>query len=126
VLATGGAPIVVDGKPGLIEFRHLYFSPDGGDNWHDADNGELPNLPHQAVVTAPGDWPWMCVAHDAGVMMRRFGPQSTGWLNVTGNLPNVRVTDLVYHWKAGYLYAATYGRGIWRVPINALVQFAGK
>jgi hypothetical protein len=38
---------------------------------------------------------------------------SNAWFNISGNLPNVVVTDLVYHRKSRSLVAATYGRGIW-------------
>jgi hypothetical protein len=34
------------------------------------------------------------------------------------NLPDVMVVDLVYHTGKKTLYAATYGRSIWRLPLS--------
>jgi hypothetical protein len=44
--------------------------------------------------------------------------ESFQWTNISGNLPNVIVSDLVYHHREGYLYASTYGRGIWRLKLE--------
>jgi hypothetical protein len=41
------------------------------------------------------------------------------WTAVPANLPNVIVADLVYHHNDRILTAATYGRGIWRLPLPA-------
>jgi hypothetical protein len=40
------------------------------------------------------------------------------WHNLTGNLPNVSIIDIVYHDGDNTLSAATYGRGIWRIKIR--------
>jgi len=40
------------------------------------------------------------------------------WMNLTKNLPNATVIDLVYHLKTKSLYAATYGRSIWRLRVR--------
>jgi hypothetical protein len=42
------------------------------------------------------------------------------WVHINGNLPNVVVSDLVYHHRDRTLTAATYGRGIWRIQIGDL------
>jgi photosystem II stability/assembly factor-like uncharacterized protein len=125
-LARGGFPVFVNGKSFLREFFHLYCSTDGGDNWGDLDGGGLPNLPHQAVVLTGGlQDGWVLVGSDGGVMARRLaeGPVEGRWWNVTGNLPNVRITDLVYHERDRLLVAATYGRGLWRIPLASIERF---
>ncbi|HEV2729460.1 MAG TPA: hypothetical protein VGV15_05465, partial [Terriglobales bacterium] len=43
------------------------------------------------------------------------------WLNISGNLPSVVVSDLVYHHKDRTLNAATYGRGVWHMRPGNLV-----
>jgi hypothetical protein len=51
--------------------------------------------------------------------------ESFQWANITGNLPNVIVSDLVYHQDEACLYASTYGRGIWRLKLeNSSLQQA--
>jgi len=40
------------------------------------------------------------------------------WGLRTGNLPHVLVTDVVYHELTDSLFAATYGRGIWKWELN--------
>ncbi len=120
-LAHGGAPIQVGDRFGLIEFRHLYASNDGGDTWHDPDVGGLPNLPHQAVVITATDPPIVVVGHDGGVMAQPLYPgDDRRWHDVSQNLPHARVTDLVCHDIDGLIVAATYGRGLWKIPIASV------
>jgi hypothetical protein len=99
-----------------VEYHHVIASADSGNTWQDADlQGLLPNLPHNAVaVTSSGD---VFVAHDGGVAM---AGNSGAWIDITGNLPNIRITDLVYQEHDRLLVVSTYGRGIWKLPMNAL------
>jgi hypothetical protein len=39
------------------------------------------------------------------------------WKNLTRNLPNVPMVDLVYHERDRTLTAASYGRSLWRLKI---------
>jgi hypothetical protein len=39
------------------------------------------------------------------------------WSNLTRELPAVAVVDLVYHRNTKTLYAATYGRSIWKLEL---------
>ena len=95
---------------------HVYASTDGGVTWKDIDQGKLPNVPHHAAVIPPDDPGRMYVANDAGVWFTTDG--GITWTNLTGNLPNAMVVDLVYHLQERSLYAATYGRSIWRIKVN--------
>jgi hypothetical protein len=79
------------------------------------DNGTLPDVPHHAVVIRPDAPNIVYVANDVGVFVtRNFGKT---WMNMTANLPNVMVVDLVLHEKDATLSAATYGRGLWQTSI---------
>ena len=40
------------------------------------------------------------------------------WVTISGNLPHVIVSDLVYHHQDRILTASTYGRGIWRLKLD--------
>jgi photosystem II stability/assembly factor-like uncharacterized protein len=95
---------------------HVFRSRDGGDTWEDIDNGQLPRVPHHVVVVVPRNGrEELYVGNDAGV----FSSPDDGhtWINVTRNLPNVMVVDLVHHLAEDTLIAATYGRSLWRLKL---------
>ena len=95
---------------------HLFRSQDGGKSWEDIDNGQLPDVPHHAVVIRPDDPEKVYVANDAGVFFSRDSGRT--WLNMSANLPNVTIVDLVFHAKDATLTAATYGRSLWRTRVE--------
>ncbi len=94
---------------------HVFCSTDGGKTWKDVDKGQLPDVPHHAVVIRPDDPKTVYVGNDAGV----FVSQDSGitWMNMTGNLPNAMVIDLVLQQTDATLSAASYGRSLWRTRI---------
>jgi photosystem II stability/assembly factor-like uncharacterized protein len=95
---------------------HVFRSRDGGTTWEDVDRGQLPDVPHHAALIRPDEPGKVYVGNDAGVFI--LDVQSGGWANLTKNLPNAMVIDLVYHLKDGTLSAATYGRSIWRIRLK--------
>ncbi len=94
---------------------HVFCSRDGGRTWEDADKGQLPDVPHHVVVIRPDEPKTIYVGNDAGVFVSRDSGNT--WMNMTGNLPNVMVVDLVMQEKEKTLSAATYGRSLWRTRI---------
>jgi len=94
---------------------HVFRSQDGGITWADVDKGQLPDVPHHAVLIAPNDPNTVYVCNDVGVFVSKDA--ATTWSNMTLNLPNAMVIDLVYQATDGMLYAATYGRSIWRIAV---------
>jgi photosystem II stability/assembly factor-like uncharacterized protein len=98
-----------------VGHSHVFRSEDGGKTWEDADNGQLPDVPHHAVVIRPDAPETVYVGNDAGVFVTPdFGRT---WMNMTANLPNAMVVDLVLQERDETLSAATYGRSLWRTPI---------
>ncbi|HEY2016084.1 MAG TPA: hypothetical protein VGH38_21425 [Bryobacteraceae bacterium] len=95
---------------------HIFVSPDGCTSWTDIDQGKLPDVPHHAIVIPPDDPGSIYVGNDAGVYMSPDGGAT--WVNISRNLPTTMVVDLVYHHGQGALYAATYGRSIWRIKLK--------
>jgi photosystem II stability/assembly factor-like uncharacterized protein len=95
--------------------RHLFRSSDGGTTWTDSDLGQLPDVPHHAVVFQADAPDRIYVANDVGVFASVGG---AAWRNLTRNLPYVPVVDLVYHRGEGTLVGATYGRSIWRLKVR--------
>src|SRR5437016_4601286 len=94
---------------------HVFRSRDAGKTWEDIDNGQLPDVPHHAVVIRPDAPKTVYVANDAGVFVSHDSGNT--WMNMTRNLPNVMVVDLVLQEKDRTLSAATYGRSLWRTRI---------
>jgi photosystem II stability/assembly factor-like uncharacterized protein len=95
-------------------YAHIYLSRDGGRTWVSADPlGGLPDAPHNCVVFL-ADVPF--VATDFGVYRGAWADerQNYSWTDISGNLPNAFVMDLVAHAGSGTLTAATYGRGLFR------------
>ncbi len=97
--------------------RHVFHSSDGGEHWRDLDRGQLPDVPHHALVIPPDDPEAIFVGSDAGVFASH--DRGASWRSMNGNLPNTMVVDLVYHERNGTLTAATYGRSLWRMKVRA-------
>lgn len=76
--------------------------------------GALPDSPLNAILRDPYNptqiW---YVGTDIGVFMTQNAGSS--WTNVTAGLPETQVFDLKY--GAGYIYAGTFGRGVWRIAL---------
>ncbi len=100
-----------------LPYRHVFQSDDLGNSWTDVDQGGLPNVVYYAACFATTPPYRLFVAGDLGVWVR----MKPGWLDISGNLPSVVVSDLVYHAKDHTLTAATYGRGVWRMKPGKLV-----
>jgi photosystem II stability/assembly factor-like uncharacterized protein len=94
-----------------LPYSHVFRSQDRGNTWTDIDAGKLPNVVYYASAYQTEAPYQLFIGGDVGVWAEIDG----GWLNMSGNLPCVVVSDLVYHRKDRTLTAATYGRGIWRI-----------
>ncbi len=83
----------------------------------------LPEVPINAICRDPytPETTWY-VATDVGVFMTINA--GGNWYNMTQplGLPNVQVNSLQANGTTGYLYAGTFGRGIWKI---ALLNTAG-
>jgi len=78
----------------------------------------LPDIPVNSITLDPVDpTNTYYVGTDIGVFMTTDGGQN--WSNITQplGLPNVQVNDVHAVAGTGYLMAATYGRGMWRLKI---------
>ncbi len=95
---------------GYQETTKVYRSTNSGDSWTNL-TGALPNLPvHSIKVRDMGSSNWEAyIGTDIGVFMRT---NSFGWTYFSNGLPRVIVTDVEIN--GTYIYAGTYGRGIFR------------
>jgi photosystem II stability/assembly factor-like uncharacterized protein len=100
---------------GYSEGNKVYRTIDAGAHWTNVSAG-LPNLPADTVVAASGSRSGtVYVGMDIGVYVQEAGGSS--WSLFSNGLPDVIVTDLEIHEDEGKIYAATYGRGIWRTDL---------
>ena len=119
VLATIG-PLPPPAKSMNFDpYSHIYLSTDGGRHWRNADpRRQLPKAPHNCVVFDGRDG--FFAATDFGVYHGSFNEDKAeyAWEDMSGDLPEAFVTDLVVHPESGTITAATYGRGLFRRKIG--------
>ena len=96
-----------------IRREHVDRSDNAGRTWTDIDRHRLPDVPHHAIAIPARNPSTVFVCNDAGVFVSTDAGDN--WRNLTGKLPNVQIVDLVYHDRDGTLFAASYGRGLWRL-----------
>ena len=91
---------------------HVFETSDGGSSWTDV-SGNLPDTASDALVISNGH---LALATDASVFTAAVGQGSaTSWSRLGTGLPNAAVNDLTMG-PDGSIYAATHGRGIWKLP----------
>ena len=111
---------------GGINAAHVYRSIDGGASWVNISRN-LPNVPANSVIVDPNDANTVYVAMDTGVYVTTAVstcPSANCWSVLGAGLPNAPVTQLLAganvptgDGRVGELRAATYGRGIWQLPL---------
>ena len=95
---------------------HVYLALDNGSSWVDLSTS-LPDIPVNDIVQA--DNGSLYLATDVGVFGSANG--GTTWEPLGVNIPNVVVTDLHIHEDSSYLYAATYGRSIYKIDLSQII-----
>ena len=91
----------------------VIYSSDGGEHWRNFSAG-LPNLPVHSVVIGSDNSAY--IGTDDAIFFQ--SSSDTSWLPFYNGLPRVPVTDLVIFPTSGYIYASTFGRGLWYSPIK--------
>jgi hypothetical protein len=90
---------------------HVFETTNGGKTWTDI-SGNLPDIASDALVLSHGR---LALGTDAGVFTASVGRGTgTKWSRLGFGLPNAAVDDLTPG-PDGYIYAATHGRGVWRI-----------
>ena len=105
---------------------HLYRSVDGGAHWTNISSN-LPNAPANGALVDPNDANTLYVAMDTGVYVTQQVTNCTSancWSAYGAGLPNAPVVEIqaaaamaTGDGRYGELRAATYGRGIWEIPL---------
>lgn len=101
----------------------VYRSVDGGAHWTDI-TANLPRAPANSLLVDPNDANIVYAALDTGVYVtQEVGSCGTAnaacWNVYGGGLPNAPVTQLMSYSQGAtqWLRAATWGRGIWQIPL---------
>lgn len=95
---------------------HVWESTDAGVTWSSLDGTSIPDVPADAVAMVPGTSD-LAVGTDLGVWLSPDFGQS--WQAPPAGLPNVEVNDVVYDPTTQRLVIATFGRGMWAIPVVA-------
>ncbi len=95
--------------------NHVYHTTDGGVNWSNITY-DLPNLPTHCIAHQDDSYyNTVYVGTDIGVYYSN--DTLTSWLPYNTNLPNVIVSDLNINYTDSVIYAATFGRGVWKTEL---------
>ena len=93
---------------------HVFETTNGGAGWTDI-SGNLPDIASDALVMSGNQ---LALGTDQGAFVATAGQgSSTSWSRLGTGLPNASVNDLTSG-PGGYVYAATHGRGIWRIQLG--------
>jgi len=103
---------------------HVLRSSDGGAHWLDI-SGNLPGAPTQDVIVDPDNVNRVFVATDLGVFTANVAKvhakadaTQLKWHQLGKGLPRAPVNDIRFHQPTHTLYAATYGRSIWKLQLE--------
>jgi photosystem II stability/assembly factor-like uncharacterized protein len=97
-------------------YGHVFESNDGGATWTSIDGASFPDLPADSVTILPSGG--IVVGTDLGVVYRKNA--ASDWQRLGGNSLPATVVMTVRTGPDGSLYAATHGRGIWRIDTAGL------
>ena len=98
-------------------YAHVFQSDDQGESWKPLDG--LPDVVYNALAFETHKPYRLFVGGDSGVWMRDVSDKGReSWASIAGNMPNVVVSDLIFHHDDQILTAATFGRGIWRLKVK--------
>ncbi len=89
----------------------VFLSIDGGDTW-DNISYNLPNIPINCITYEVSTNNTIYIGTDIGIYTKNDNAEE--WTSVNEGLPNVLVNDLQISPVTGELYAATFGRGVWK------------
>ncbi len=103
---------------------NVWESYDGGNTWTNI-SGDLPNAPVEklvyyqklGVLYAATDFGLFYLQNDGS----NAASGSSQWVNLSTGLPNAPVFDMALSGDGTQLLVATFGRGIWELPLTSSV-----
>lgn len=105
--------------------QHVWRSTDGGETWVAIDgsgSGRLPDVPVHSLVVDPNNRERLFIASDVGVFVSidagmSWASENAGFANAITEALTIAPGDAEH---PPQLFAFTYGRGAWRVPLADL------
>ena len=101
---------------GFVDGVKVFRTDDAGQSWQNI-SGNLPNLPANCVVHHDSsEHDQIYIGMDVGIFYTN-DTMNGQWELYAENLPNVIVSELEIDYQNNQLYAATFGRGVWRADL---------
>ena len=107
-----------------VKDAHIYKTTNAGASWTRISN-DLPQVPVNDLEIDPSNANTLFLGTDIGVYYSTNG--GTNWLKLGTKMPSVVVSTLNFAVNSRQLYAATYGRSIYKISLplqQATEQFA--
>ena len=92
----------------------VYVSDDAGQNWSEMSDG-IPDIPVNCILYREGYTNEIYIGTDIGVYA--WDADETEWVDFNLDMPNVIVSDIRIQNSTSQIYAATYGRGVWKAQL---------
>ncbi len=97
---------------GYVDGQKVMYSFNSGSTWLNASHN-LPNVPVFCIAISSTNQ--VFVGTSLGVFYN--SPGESDFVPFNNQLPNTVVTDLRIDESLGYIYASTFGRGVWKSPL---------
>ena len=114
--------MILPNRGRVVGFRHfinhLLEQTGATEIWYIPGNHDYRIFDYHSIdryLIRPDELDKVYVGNDAGVFV--LDVVAGIWTNLTKNLPNAMVIDLVFQENDKALFAATYGRSIWRIKL---------
>ncbi len=122
-IGCGGYVIDWSPEPGFEppyngQYR-VYYSEDGGDTWTEQSAG-LPGFAINDLIYQRGSNDALYAATDVGVFYRNASMDR--WECLNNGLPSNIVTDLEIDYCKERIYASSFGRGLWSLPLQPCME----
>lgn len=99
---------------GYSNGNKVFLSTNRGVNWSNI-SGTLPNIPINCSIFQKDFNNRVYVGTDLGMFYR--DNNTSDWVEFNDGLPNVIVNDIEIQDSYGWIYVASYGRGIWKAKL---------
>jgi photosystem II stability/assembly factor-like uncharacterized protein len=98
--------------------QKIFKTTNGGTSWSNV-SGNLPNMPANCLVYQNGSNNGVYVGMDAGIYYKDDG--MANWELFADGLPNAEVTDLEINYTTNFIFASTFGRGVWKSQVKNFI-----